>query len=118
VSAAHTARCSQLRTITTCCTIACLLTGGVYTASGIAGGGGPALVRLWDCRTKKCVGHFLAHAWGLHSLAFSADDRLLCTVGGDAHRRTQVGSELFLKTVLWTVPLIHWLLTVVLMRVL
>eukprot|EP00752_Nemacystus_decipiens_P009345 g8352.t1 len=71
---------------------------------GAAGGHG--IVRLWDAtsfgRTRgsggsrsnggggKCAAHFIAHRWGVSSLCFSSDDRLLCTVGGDEHRRTQV----------------------------
>ncbi|CAM9761154.1 unnamed protein product, partial [Ectocarpus sp. 12 AP-2014] len=38
----------------------------------------------------KCAAHFIAHRWGVSSMCFSSDDRLLCTVGGDDHRRTQV----------------------------
>eukprot|EP00903_Cladosiphon_okamuranus_P011112 g10488.t1 len=73
---------------------------------GAAGGHG--VVRLWDAATfgrttrgrgggrsgggsgGKCAAHFIAHRWGVSSLCFSSDDRLLCTVGGDEHRRTQV----------------------------
>ncbi|CAN0496210.1 unnamed protein product, partial [Laminaria digitata] len=54
--------------------------------------GGHGVVRLWDAAGGggKCVAHFLAHRWGVTSMCFSSDDRLLCTVGGDDHRRTQV----------------------------
>ncbi|CAN0556937.1 unnamed protein product, partial [Ectocarpus sp. 12 AP-2014] len=59
--------------------------------------GGHGIVRLWNATTPlreggggKCAAHFIAHRWGVSSMCFSSDDRLLCTVGGDDHRRTQV----------------------------
>lgn len=68
--------------------------------------GGHGIVRIWDTSSLghrvgagdggggggKCFAHFEGHRWGVTSMCFSSDDRLLCTVGGDEHRRTQVNS--------------------------
>lgn len=59
----------------------CASNGGKRVNGGGGGGGGDG---------GKCAAHFIAHQRGLSSLCFSSDDRLLCTVGGDEHRRTQV----------------------------
>ncbi|CAM9586445.1 unnamed protein product, partial [Phaeothamnion confervicola] len=61
------------------------------SGGGSGSGGAAAVVRLWDTTADwRCVAQLEAHPRGLSSLAFSPDDRLLCTVGGDNQRRTQV----------------------------
>jgi WD40 repeat protein len=69
---------------------------GNLLATGEGGGGRASavegLVRIWNLEStsKECVAHFLAHPCGLDSIAWSADDKYICTVGGDAQRRTQI----------------------------
>ncbi|CAM9725981.1 unnamed protein product [Scytosiphon promiscuus] len=48
--------------------------GGRRTNGGGGGGGGGG------GSGAKCAAHFVAHRWGVSSVCFSSDDRLLCTV--------------------------------------
>ncbi len=55
------------------------------------------MIRLWRVKLSdgnpvgaSCAAILTAHASGLASLSFSPDDKLLCAVGKDVHRRIQI----------------------------
>eukprot|EP00937_MAST-01D_sp_MAST-1D-sp2_P005250 g5250.t1 len=71
-------------------TVSCIQFNRDYTILASGQCGDAPSIRLWSFESGRCLALMQAHASGLTGLTFSADNRLLCGIGLDKQKRTQL----------------------------